>query len=204
MDPKQIVRVGYNTIARQYLEARSMDGQDVQLLAELIQRLHKGARVLDAGCGAGVPVTRILSEQFQVIGLDFSAVQVRLASQLVPRAHFVCQDIAAMGFADNTFDALCSYYAIIHIPRQEHRAVLAGFHRILKPAGLALLCMGAADSPGDTEDDYQGIRMYWSHYDRETNLQMLCECGLETVWARFVVDPDGSGGGHLFVLAEKH
>jgi SAM-dependent methyltransferase len=115
----------------------------------------------------------------------------------------VCQDITGLGFADDSFDALCSYYAIIHIPRHEHGALLADFHRILKPEGLALLCMGAADLPDDTEDEYQGARMYWSHYDGDTNLQMLRECGLEILWARLVVDPDGSGGGHLFVLAEN-
>jgi ubiquinone/menaquinone biosynthesis C-methylase UbiE len=135
--------------------------------------------------------------------VDFAEAQLELARQLVPRARFVRQDIAELGFVDSAFDALCSYYAIIHIPRQEHRALLARFHRILKPAGLALLCMGAADSPGDTEDDYQGTPMYWSHYDRDTNLQMLRECGLEIIWERLVVDPDGSGGGHLFVLAAK-
>lgn len=40
-------------------------------------------------------------------------------------------------------DVICSYYAIIHIPRQEHRPLLVNFHRMLKPGGFGLLCLGA-------------------------------------------------------------
>ncbi len=203
MDPKDIVQVGYDAIASEYLASREIDSSDVQLLQELVQRLPPGARVLDAGCGAGVPVARILSQHFDVIGVDFSEAQIALARQLVPQAQFVCQDITDLHFPDASFDAICSYYAIIHIPREEHPRLLHNLRRMLKPAGLALLCMGAGDSPGDYEDDFQGARMYWSHYDAETNLQMLHQCGFRVVWSRFIEDPDGSGGGHLFALAEK-
>jgi SAM-dependent methyltransferase len=203
MDPRDVVKAGYDAIASEYLASRNADSPDVRLLQELVQRLPKGARVLDAGCGAGVPVAQILSQHFDVIGVDFSEAQIALARRLVPQAQFVCQDITALQFPDRSFDAICSYYAIIHIPRQEHRRLLHNLRRMLKPAGLALLCMGAGDAPGDYEDSFQGTRMYWSHYDVDTNLQMLQECGLQIIWSRFIEDPDGSGGAHLFVLAEK-
>ncbi len=203
MDPKDIVKAGYDAISGEYLASRHADSADVQLLQELVQRLTPGARVLDAGCGAGVPVAQILSQHFDVIGVDFSEAQIALARQMVPQAQFVCQDITDLQFPDGSFDAICSYYAIIHIPREEHRRLLQNLQRMLKPAGLALLCMGAGDSPGDYEDDFQGTRMYWSHYDAETNLQMLHQCGFRVIWSRFITDPDGSGGGHLFVLAER-
>jgi len=69
MDGKKIVRAGYNKIAPDYLATRSADTQDVQLLHDLVRRLPPGAMVLDAGCGAGVPVTKLLSQSFQVTGV---------------------------------------------------------------------------------------------------------------------------------------
>jgi 2-polyprenyl-3-methyl-5-hydroxy-6-metoxy-1,4-benzoquinol methylase len=93
---KRIVQAGYDDIAAQYLATRSEDSADVQLLGELIQRLDRGAHVLDAGCGSGVPVTRILSRTFQVTGVDFSEEQITLARQLVPEAQFVCQDMTEL------------------------------------------------------------------------------------------------------------
>jgi ubiquinone/menaquinone biosynthesis C-methylase UbiE len=200
---KEIVRKGYEAIAAKYLAARSEDSADVPLLQELVQRLPSGARVLDAGCGAGVPVTRRLSETFSVTGVDFSEAQIRLARQLVPRAQFVLQDITQLSFPDGSFDAICSYYAIIHIPRREHRAILRNFHRMLRPSGLALLCLGADDLERDVEDDYLGSRMYWSHYDTETNLRILRETGFDLIWSRMVADESSPGSAHLFVLVQK-
>jgi len=145
MNYKEIVRAGYNTISQSYLVTRRQDSDDMRLLDELVQRLPRGAHVLDAGCGAGVPVTRCLSQYFQVVGVDFAEAQIRLARQLVPGAKFLCRDITDLDFPDATFDAICSYYAIIHIPRQAHRALFERFHDVLKPSGLALLCLGADD-----------------------------------------------------------
>lgn len=203
MDNKEIVKAGYNAIAAAYLAARSVDSEDVRLLDELLQRLPQGARVLDAGCGAGVPVTRRLSRFFHVVGVDFAEEQIKLARQLVPDADFVCQDITELGFSDAIFDGICSYYAIIHIPRQSHLGILQSFYRLLKPSGLALLCLGAEALENDIVEDYMGVRMYWSHYDVETNLDMLTACGFELIWSRVVADTTSPGPGHLFVLVEK-
>jgi ubiquinone/menaquinone biosynthesis C-methylase UbiE len=200
---KRTVKTGYNAIAAQYLATRTEDSADVQLLGELIQRLARGAHVLDAGCGAGVPVTRILSRFFRVTGVDFSEAQIELARQLVPDAQFVCQDMTELTFPDNSFDAVVSYYAIIHIPREEHRQLLANFYRMLKPEGLVLLCLGAGDLVDDV-DDFLGTSMYWSHYDAETNLNLVLECGFEVIWARMIGDSLDPSARHLFVLAQKH
>ncbi len=202
MDEKTTVRAGYDAIAAKYLKTRSEDSEDVQLLQELVLRLPKGAKVLDAGCGAGVPVTRYLIKFFDVTGVDFAEEQIRLARQLVPGAHFLCQDITQLTLADNSFDAICSYYAIIHIPRQEHKELLLNFQRMLKPPGLALLCLGADDLEKDIHE-YHGTRMFWSHYDTETNLNLVKECGFAIIWSKVVADSTSPGASHLFVMAQK-
>lgn len=202
MDDKTTVKAGYNAIAAKYLTIRADDSEDVQLLQEFVQRLAKGAKVLDAGCGAGIPVARYLSQFFDVTGVDFAEEQIRLARRLVPGAHFLCQDITQLTLAENSFDAICSYYAIIHVPRREHQALLQNFHRMLKPSGLVLLCLGADDLEKDIHD-YHGTRMYWSHYDADTNLNMVKKCGFDITWSKIVADYTSPGAAHLFVLAQK-
>lgn len=203
MDAKKTVKDGYNAIAHRYLAERRRDSQDVGLLHRFKAGLPAGAYILDAGCGAGVPVSQILNEGFRVLGVDFSEAQVELAAKNVPGAHFLCQDMTRLDFPENTFDGITSYYAIIHVPRQEHAALLASFHRMLKPGGLALLCLGAEHLVDDIEEDYLGARMYWSHYDAETYLKMLAGAGFTVLWARVIADEACEGAGHLFVLARK-
>ena len=61
----QIVRDGYDHIADRYLEwaAQIDDRARARHTTALLSRVPDGARVLDLGCGAGVPSTRALAER---------------------------------------------------------------------------------------------------------------------------------------------
>lgn len=206
MDYKNIVKSGYDKVADRYLAEREVgakDAENVRLLADFIELLSPKSRVLDAGCGAGVPITKMLAEQFDVIGVDFSGEQVERAKRNVPNAHFFCQDMTELDFPDDSLDGICSYYAIIHIPREEHQPLLVNFHRMLRAGGVALLCLGAEDLASDIDEDFLGTRMYWSHYDSETYRKMLRKCGFTIIWAKLVNDETCEGAKHLFVLAQK-
>ncbi|HEY7587950.1 MAG TPA: class I SAM-dependent methyltransferase [Thermoplasmata archaeon] len=200
---QRVVRDGYDTIAARYLEARARDSEDVRLLRELVERLPVNARVLDAGCGAGVPVALALSRQFEVVGVDFSTAQVRLGHREVPRVTFVRGDMVRSPFRGNAFDGICSYYAMIHVPRAHHAALLREFQRVLRPSGWMLACMGYSDEPDHTEADYFGCPMFWSHYDAETNLGLLRESGFSVAWSKPVRDASDPAAVHLFVLAQR-
>jgi SAM-dependent methyltransferase len=202
---KRIVREGYDVLAEAFLRVRSTDSEDVRLLAELSSRLPDGARILDAGCGAGIPVASTLSERFSVVGVDISERQIALARENVTNAEFIQADLVTLDLPDASFDAIVSYYAIIHVPRAEHPALLANFRRMLVPGGLLLVSMGASDNPDGTEDNWLdgGAPMYWSHFGREDNLRMLADAGFDIIWERLVTEEEEFGGGtHLFVLAE--
>lgn len=201
MEHKKIVKEGYNAIANQYLETRTKKSTDVALLDDFATYLKPNAKVLDTGCGAGIPVTKILSEQFNVTGVDFSEAQIELAKKNVPNATFICQDMNQLDFPDETFDGICSFYAIIHIPREEHPALLGNFFRMLKSNGIALLCLGTDDVLEDIHT-FHDNQMYWSHFDVATYEGMLNKIGFSTLFSKLVTD-ESYGGKHLFVLARK-
>ena len=202
--PKARVREGYDRMAAAYLAARPVAGADVALLADLCRALPPGAPVLDAGCGAGVPVTRDLAGAgFRLTALDFSPVQLELARSLGVGSALVQADLAALPFRDGSFAAVVSYYAIIHVPRREHPAVFGEVHRVLGASGLALLCLGAGDLPEDDDpESWLGVPMYWSHFDADTNLGLLGAARFGIEWSRQVLDPMAHGA-HLFVLARR-
>ena len=202
MEAKKTVKDGYDAIAYQYLASRTQKTTDLQLLDEFIRKQPAKARVLDAGCGAGIPVTQILSAYFEVVGVDFSEKQIELARKNVPNANFICQDMTKLDFSDRSFEGICSFYSNIHIPREEHRMLLDNFYRMLKPNGLTLLCLGAEEMENDLERDFHGQRMYWSHCGADTYETMLKEAGFIPLLSKIVPD-ETYGGKHLFVLAQK-
>lgn len=91
------VQDGYSCIAKRYLAERGKNSPDLAVLEELTSRLPAGSRVLDAGCGSGVPVARDLSRQYQVVGADISIEQLHLARAAVPSALLVHQDLTQPG-----------------------------------------------------------------------------------------------------------
>ena len=203
MDYKETVKAGYNKIANRYLAERNQDGENVQLLHDFIELLSPESRVLDAGCGAGLPIAKTLAEHFDVIGVDFSEAQIELAKKNVPDALFYCQDMTELDFPKESLDGICSYYAIIHIPREEHEELFINFHRMLRMGGIVLLCLGANDLKDDIDENYLGTRMYWSHYNTDTYVKMLKKCGFKIIWAKHIADETCEGAKHLFVLAQK-
>ena len=203
MDPKQRVREAYNQIATEYLAARMASHHDVQLLEELVEGLPHGARVLDAGCGAGIPVTRFLSQHFSVLGVDISDEQIRLARTAVPSATFIRKDLVKLGLDDASFDSIVCFYAIFHIPFTEHGEVLTNFFRLLRPGGVLLICLANSSSELEGEEEFFGESMYYSAPAVADSVALLAEAGFDLVWQRDVVDPLDENSSQLFVLAQK-
>lgn len=168
-------------MAGHYLASKEpLDGEARGLLGRLIADVPDDVRVLDLGCGAGVPVTQWLAERRPVIGVDLSRRQVDLARQHVPGANFIQADMSEVDFAPGTFGAVVAMYAIIHVPREEHRPLLARIHRWLQPGGRFLATWPVNAWEGEEADwSGWGASMWWSHFGRETNLAMIASTGFE-------------------------
>jgi hypothetical protein len=51
----------------------------------------------------------------------------------------------------------------------------------LRPGGLLMATMGASDSPDIVEPDWLGVPMFFSHFDADTNREMVRRAGLDVV-----------------------
>ena len=199
-DPKDLVRRSYDQISYAYRgDSLPRDRGYFRWLAELTPLLQPGGAVLDLGCGCGVPVAQEMAQQFAVTGVDISPVQIERARGLVPQATFICVDMAGVDFAPQSFAAIVSFYALIHLPVAEHRPLLARCFDWLQPGGLLMAIVGYGAWTG-SEADWHGAPMFWSHADEGTYLHWLVEIGFVVEWTRFI--PEGDGG-HTLVLAGR-
>jgi SAM-dependent methyltransferase len=76
-DARTIVEAGYDAVADRYaaLEEAGNEWPRMRWLERLLSGVEQGSRVLDVGCGSGVPATRAIAERFDAVGIDVSAVQ---------------------------------------------------------------------------------------------------------------------------------
>jgi ubiquinone/menaquinone biosynthesis C-methylase UbiE len=122
------------------LEVRSADHQQVEMRNKYFAWLDlpAGAKVLEAGCGAG-PVARHLAsftKSSTVVGLDPSPHFIEKAKELSKdfvSLEFQVGDARSMPFEEASFDAVIFHTCLCHVPEAE-RAIAEAF-RVLKPGG---------------------------------------------------------------------
>lgn len=190
--PSALVRFGYDDISVVYRG----DDDVVDEYREWLDRLAlaPGAHVLDIGCGCGVPADRLLvARGCEVLGVDISDEQVRRARELVPEARFERVDIGDWDAPDASFDAIVSFYALIHVPRDVLRELVPKLAQWLRPGGHFLATVGAVDWTG--VEDYLGSPMFWDTTDPATTIAWLEAAGFEIVEHHFV--PQGDSGHEL-------
>ena len=99
--------------------------------------LASGKRVLEVGFGSGYG-TRFLAEVAQeIIGIDMAPGNIPRASEQYRRSNLQFQrmDATALTFPDHSFDLVCSFQVIEHIPEPLLPRYLSEISRVLRPDG---------------------------------------------------------------------
>ena len=184
MKKADIVKKGYARIAEKYAKQRHIY-PNKSLLAKFTRCVPKKSRVLDLGCGAGMPIAKYLCDKgYNVTGIDLADGMVRLARKNVRKAKFMKMDMTRMVFPSNHFDAAVSFYAIIHIPRENHSKIYRKLHSILRPNGIMLLNAAGTKAWEETVNDYMGVPMFWSFYGPKRTESMISKEGFEIIWSK--------------------
>jgi len=201
-DPTEVVRRGYDAVSVRYDEEYGGATKYQAWLGELRERIPAGGTVLDLGCGSGIPVSRDLSEAgYRVTGIDISEVQIRRARELAPGAEFVRGDVTSVEFGPDSFDAVVSFFALIHLPLEDQPSLLKRIATWLRPGGLFLATTGYWAWTGAEENWLGGgVPMWWSHADVATYRAWITQAGLAIEREEFV--PEGDGG-HAFFWAQR-
>ena len=158
-DPKTVVREGYDRASHAYRgdEFRYEGSGYAYWLSRLTPSLPAGARVLDLGCGSGIPVSRELARRHEVTGVDISPVQIARARRLVPNVRFLCADMAEIAFEPHSFEAVVAFFSLINLPLPEQPVVIERVSRWLVPGGRLLAVVGKWASIR-FESDFRGVR----------------------------------------------
>lgn len=136
----------FDAIGERYDDAFPHKSAQIIATQWVIDRLSPGARVLDVGCGTGVPTAGMMVESgLDVVGIDVSAEMLRIARFNVPSARFVAMDLQEIDSSLGDFDAAVAFFSLIMLRRADIPAAIRRVRSIVRPGGYFAVGMVEAD-----------------------------------------------------------
>jgi SAM-dependent methyltransferase len=111
-------------------------------------------RCLDLGCGGGHFTVVAVELGWTVAGVDASADQLRVARRSLPEVDFVRADVAALPFADASFDAAFSTFT--HTDVDDFAAAMREARRVLRRGGRLVYVGNHPCFVGATQEHGEG------------------------------------------------
>ncbi|MDP3852528.1 bifunctional 2-polyprenyl-6-hydroxyphenol methylase/3-demethylubiquinol 3-O-methyltransferase UbiG [Phenylobacterium sp.] len=127
-------------------EAYANRGDRAGYVYVFLERLAKGATILELGCGGGQDAEAMLAEGFDVDATDGSPGLAAQAERRIGRPVRVMlfEELEAVA----AYDAVWANASLLHVPLDGLAAVLARVRRALKPGGLFYAGYKAGDGGG--------------------------------------------------------
>jgi len=146
----------------------------------------------------------MLSDHHDVLGVDLSMEQLRIARRLAPRAGLVQADLVDFTLRAGSVDAVVSFFALGQLPPDAHSPLLQRAATWLRPGGL-LLTSAPLDPGAAVEEGWLGVPMYFGGIGVAATLQAVTDAGLVVESAREIAEDEGDDRvvTFLWVLATK-
>lgn len=180
---------------------RELREYEQELLTGLMERCPDGPELLDLGCGTGVPYDRWFVEHgADVTGVDIVADNIAAARDHVSEASFEVGDFSTLEYEDD-FDAVVSFYAVFHIPKEEHGQLFQDMRRWLRDGGHLLVTISPEELDEYRDDAFLGgSGMVWDAHGPEETKGLMEDAGFE-IERVYEEDRPDAGEHHLWVLA---
>ncbi|WP_343663530.1 class I SAM-dependent methyltransferase [Chryseobacterium mucoviscidosis] len=165
----------------------------------LLDRINKGSKVLDYGCGAGEFV-KFIENDFETFGFEPDADARKAAQNKISKAT-ILDNIHSI--EDKSLDAITLWHVFEHIENQDE--MLEIFNRKLKDKGLLIIAV-----PNPTSYDAKHYKEYWAAYDVPRHIYHFSKKGMENLiakkpnWKMRKIKPLILDSYYISMLSEKY
>lgn len=126
----------------------------------------KGIKLLDVGAGSGQHSKYLESRDFDVHCIDGSIEMIDLCRNKGLAATLM--DFYNIEFPEESYDAIWSMNALLHVPKKSLHIVLESISRVLKPGGLFYLGLyGGYNSEAIWDEDPYTPKRFFSFFTHE-------------------------------------
>ena len=198
----------YDALADQWERRSASGGPDLRSSwARKLERFARaGERIIELGCGTGVPVGWMLSSRYDYVGVDASAEMLNRARNAMPTTTLLHTDMADVQFTPRSVGAVIAFSSIPHVPRDQHATLFSSIAAWLRPQGVFIGNLLSDDQPDRYEPNWLNAGpMRWSGFDAVTNLGLLRQAGFD-VLDTSIVDhrgPHDSTTPQLWFVAKR-
>jgi SAM-dependent methyltransferase len=178
-------KAAFDEIGRRYDE--SFVERDAQLAegAWLVERLGGAGRVLDLGCGSGLPTAKqLLDAGIDVVGIDESSVMLELAQAQAPGGTYLHRDLRDLSELGE-FDAAVAFFSLIMLPKSDIPSLLRELHGRLRGQRLLQIAMVLGDFDR-FPISFLGVPTEVCAYPPDELRQVVADAGFETLELREV------------------
>ncbi len=144
------------------------------LLYNVFHRKLKKGKVLDAGCGSGSMLIKLLKDGYSADGLEASKEFVKLVNKKIldsdfnGRAEVKVGTIIEVPCSDDYFDGLIASEVLEHV--EDDKRAVKEFCRVLKDGGICIASVPAHPHLWDESDEWAGHKR---RYTRESMTKLF-------------------------------
>lgn len=154
---------------------------------------------IDIGCGSsGRIIDLLLSEGYEVEGLDISPEMLRLAKQRHPDQIFYHADICEWTFPKQ-YDFISAWDSIWHAPLSYHEPILRKLCDGLNPGGILIFTSGGLDAPDEATNPCLGQALYHAALGIPALLELIPKCDCVCRHLEYDQYPEK----HLYLIVQK-
>jgi len=142
-EPQSALQASYDRIAENF--AAEFSGElerkpfDRELLDQFSETVRTHGLVCEIGCGPGQIARYLHDRGVNMCGIDLSPEMIKFARQLNPNISFEPGNMLELDVPDASLTGIISFYAVIHLERQDVTRALEQMYWALKPDGKLLI-----------------------------------------------------------------
>ncbi len=194
MTPDDILPT-YDRHAAEYQQRRNRSLFEKRWLDRWLAHMP-GRRVLDLGCGPGVPIARYLADRrATVTGVDGSAAMIALFRENLPNFEGVDADMRGLDLG-RRFDGILAWNSFFHLSAADQRGMFDVFARHAAPRAALMFTSGPSE--GEAIGEVAGAPVFHASLSPEDYRAALAQAGFTVV---DFVPEDPACNGHTIWLA---
>lgn len=131
--------IAYETRAQEFLRGRDESMIGSQVVEQWARTLTKGSEVIELGCGAGYPITRVLhAAGLKLWAVDSSRTLVAEFERRFPSVPVQCAKVQNSEFFGRSYDAAVAVGLLFLLPENDQLALIERVAKIVVPSGRFL------------------------------------------------------------------